>query len=143
MPQPPEWSRDLALLIARIAVGVVFIAHGAQKFLQWGIDGTATSFGQMGIPVPGVSAWGAALIETLGGAALVLGVALPAAGVLLALNMLGALVLVHLGNGLFSSGGGFEYVLVLAVASLALGFNGGRFALDRAVGGSRRETVAV
>lgn len=143
MPQLPDWARDLALLLARIAVGVVLIAHGAQKFFEWGIDGTATSFGEMGVPAPAASAWAVALIETVGGFALLVGVALPIAGVLLALNMLGALVVAHLGNGLFSSDGGFEYVLVLAVASLALGFNGGRFALDRIVGGSRRATATA
>ncbi|MBA8825880.1 putative oxidoreductase [Saccharopolyspora lacisalsi] len=132
MPQPTQWARDLALLLARIAVGIVFIAHGLQKFLQWGIGGTAGSFEGMGIPLPGASAWAAALIETLGGVALLVGLALPVAGVLLALNMLGALFLVHFGQGFFASGNGIEYVLVLAVTALALGFNGGGYALDRA-----------
>ncbi|GAB3279090.1 DoxX family protein [Parasphingorhabdus pacifica] len=135
MPQPPQQIRDLVLLLARIALGVVFIAHGLQKFLQWGIGGTAQSFGQMGIPVPGISAWSTALIEVVGGAALLLGLALPLAGVLLALTMLGALALAHLGQGLFVSDGGFEYVLVLAAGALALGFNGGRYALDQAFNG--------
>lgn len=137
MPQLPPQVRDLALLLARLVAGIVFIAHGMQKFVQWGISGTADSFAGMGIPAPGLAAWVAALVETLGGVALLLGLALPLAGVLLALNMLGALVLVHLGQGFFSSGGGYEYVLVLAVVALALGFNGGRFALDRALSSSR------
>lgn len=136
MPQLPPQVRDLVLLLARLVIGIVFIAHGMQKFVQWGISGTTESFAGMDIPAPGLSAWVAALIETLGGAALLLGLALPVAGVLLALNMLGALVLVHLGQGFFSSEGGYEYTLVLAVVALALGFNGGRFALDRALSGS-------
>ena len=115
-----------------MVIGAVFIAHGLQKFLVWGISGTADSFGQMGIPLPGVSAWVAALVETAGGVALVLGAALPVAGVLLALNMIGALVLYHLPNGFFASDadGGIEYVLVLAAAALVLGFRGGAYALD-------------
>lgn len=143
MPQLPNGARDLVLLLARVVVGVVFIAHGLQKFLQWGIDGTAASFAGMGIPLPTVSAWAAALIETVGGAALLAGLALPLAGVLLAANMVGALLLAHLGNGLFVSGGGYEYVLVLAVAALALGFSGGTFTLDRTLGGARREEPAT
>lgn len=135
MPQPSQTVRDLVLLLARLALGVVFIAHGLQKFLSWGISGTADSFGQMGVPLPGVSAWIAALVEVLGGVAMLVGVALPAAGVLLALTMLGALVLAHLGTGFFVSNGGFEYVLVLALAALALGFNGGKYSLDRVVSG--------
>ncbi|NHD18841.1 MULTISPECIES: DoxX family protein [unclassified Actinopolyspora] len=136
MPQLPPQVRDLALLLARLVAGIVFIAHGMQKFVQWGISGTADSFAGMGIPAPQLSAWVAALIETVGGIALLLGIALPVAGVLLALNMLGALVLVHLDQGFFSSGGGYEYTLVLAVIALALGFNGGRYALDRALSSS-------
>ncbi|GAB2737084.1 DoxX family protein [Salinifilum aidingensis] len=131
MPQPPEWIRDLALLLARIALGVVFIAHGLQKFAQWGISGTTSSFAEMGVPVPGLAAWTAALVETLGGLALIAGAALPLAGVLLACTMLGAWLTAHTGQGLFVTDGGFEYVLVLAVAALALGFNGGAYALDR------------
>ncbi|PRW63327.1 DoxX family protein [Actinopolyspora mortivallis] len=142
MPQPPAQVRDLVLLLARVVVGIVFLAHGLQKFLQWGIGGTAESFDQMGVPAPGLSAWFAALVETLGGAALLLGLALPVAGVLLALNMLGALFIVHLEQGFFNSGGGYEYVLVLAAVALALGFNGGTYSLDRLLSPTRSTTTA-
>ncbi|GAB3560432.1 putative oxidoreductase [Actinopolyspora lacussalsi] len=131
MPQLPAGIRDLALLLGRVVLGIVFIAHGMQKLTQWGISGTAESFAGMGIPAPGVSAWFAALVETLGGIALILGVALPLVGVLLAAVMLGALFFVHLSQGFFSSGGGYEYVLVLAAAALALGFSGGNYSVDR------------
>lgn len=122
--------RDLSALIGRLGVGVVFIAHGWQKFTEWGLDGTAAAFEGMGVPLPTLSAWFAAIVELVGGSLLVLGVALPVVGVLLALNMFGALVIVHLPNGLLGEGG-FELVLVLGVAALALGFNGGAYALDR------------
>lgn len=126
-------GRDLIVLVARVVVGAVFVAHGLQKFLGWGISGTASSFEQMGIPLPGVSAWVAALVETIGGLALVMGAALPVAGLLLALTMVGALVFNHLPNGFFASGGGVEYVLVLAVTALALGFSGGAYTVDNAL----------
>ncbi|MFC7344993.1 DoxX family protein [Saccharopolyspora griseoalba] len=139
MNQSSNAVRDLLVLVGRVVIGAVFVAHGLQKFLVWGISGTASSFGQMGIPLPGVSAWVAALVETLGGAALVVGAALPVAGVLLALNMIGALVLYHLPHGFFASDadGGIEYVLVLAAAALALGFRGGAYALDNLLQRSR------
>ncbi|SFT70525.1 putative oxidoreductase [Actinopolyspora lacussalsi subsp. righensis] len=127
MPQLPTAVRDLALLLGRVVLGIVFIVHGLQKLTQWGISGTAESFAGMGIPAPGLSAWFAALVETLGGIALILGVALPLAGVLLAAVMLGALFFVHLSQG-FS---GYEYVLVLAAAALTLGFSGGNYSVDR------------
>jgi putative oxidoreductase len=126
-----QWIRDLAALIGRIGLGAIFMVHGYQKLARWGIDGTSTTFAQIGVPVPTLSAWYAAVVELIGGAALVIGFALPVAGVLLALDMAGALVFVHLSNGFFTSSNGYEFVLALLVTSLAIGFNGGAFALDR------------
>jgi putative oxidoreductase len=137
-----ERVRDLGALIGRIGLGVIFMAHGYQKFVQWGIAGTAASFTKMGVPAPAVSAWYAALVEVAGGAALVVGFALPVAGVLLALDMVGALVFVHAGHGFFSGSGGYEFVLALAVASLALGLNGGAFSIDRLLFRGHREAPA-
>ncbi|WAL68619.1 DoxX family protein [Amycolatopsis cynarae] len=126
--------RDVAVLVARVAVGLVFVAHGWQKFTEWGLPGTAAAFGQMGVPLPTASAWFAALVELVGGAALVAGLAVPVAGVLLALDMMGAFVLVHAGHGVFVSGNGFELVLTLAAAALVLAAaGGGRFGLDRLI----------
>jgi putative oxidoreductase len=122
--------KDVAALIGRIGVGVVFIAHGWQKVTERGLDGTATAFASMGVPLPTLSAWFATIVELAGGALLVLGVAMPVVGVLLAVNMLGALVLVHLPNGLLGQGG-YELVLVLGVAAIAVGFNGGSLSVAR------------
>ncbi|PSL54519.1 putative oxidoreductase [Saccharothrix carnea] len=122
--------KDVAALIGRIGVGVVFIAHGWQKVAQWGLDGTAAAFAGMGVPLPTLSAWFAAIVELGGGALLVLGAATPVVGVLLAANMLGALFLVHLPNGLLGQGG-YEFVLVLAVAAIAVGFNAGSLTVAR------------
>jgi putative oxidoreductase len=129
--QDMQQIRDLMALIGRIGLGIIFIAHGNQKLTQQGVDGTSAGFAQLGIPFPTLSAWYATLVELVGGIALIIGFALPVFGVLLALNMVGALIFVHLGNGFFAMSNGYEYVLALAVASLAIGFNGGAFALDR------------
>jgi len=122
--------KDVTALIGRLGVGIVFIAHGWQKLTEWGMAGTAASFEKMGVPMPTISAWFAAIVELVGGIALIAGVALPVAGVLLAVNMLGAWVIVHLPNGLLGEGGS-ELVIVLGAAALALGFNGGAYSLDR------------
>ncbi len=124
--------RDVAALIGRIGVGVVFLAHGWQKVTEWGLDGTAQAFQGMGVPLPTVSAWFSALVELGGGALLIAGAALPVVGILLAIDMAGALFIVHLPNGLLGEGG-FELVLALGVAAIALGFNGGSFTVDRLV----------
>ncbi len=133
------WLQDVALLIARIALGVVFLAHGAQKFFAFGLAGTAESFAGMGVPAPQASALFAATVELLGGAALILGAGVPVAGLLLALDMLGAFVLVHAGNGVFVDSGGFELVAALGAGALVLAVTGaGRFAVDHLVAGRRR-----
>ncbi|RJL32515.1 DoxX family protein [Bailinhaonella thermotolerans] len=119
---------DLALLVTRIAVGVVFLAHGWSKVSG---GGTAAGFEKMGVPLPAVSAFYATWVEVLGGIALIVGLAVPIAGVLLFLDMLGAFVLVHAGNGIFVSDGGFELVLVLGVSALLLAAAGsGKFGVD-------------
>ncbi|MFJ6675350.1 DoxX family protein [Actinosynnema sp. NPDC091369] len=133
--------KDVAALIGRIGVGVVFLAHGWQKVTEWGLDGTAAAFAGMGVPLPTLSAWFAAIVELAGGALLILGVAMPVVGVLLAVEMLGALILVHLPNGLLGQGG-YELVLVLGVAALALGFNGGSLSAARWAKGRKAEQPA-
>ena len=117
---------DIAALLARIAVGVVFIAHGLPKAAD--LAGTAQGFGSMGIPFPQFAAFLAVAAEIGAGAALIVGFALPFAGVALALFMGGAYAFAHVGDPLV---GGFELALVLGAAALALGFSGGRYSVDR------------
>jgi putative oxidoreductase len=140
----PSTARDLALLVTRVAVGVVFLAHGWQKLFTNGIDGTAAFFDQAGVPAATASAWFAALVELAGGAALIAGLAVPAAGVLLLVDMIGAFAFVHAGSGLFVDGGGYEFVLVLGAAALALAAVGaGRFSVDHLLTGRRRSAQRV
>ncbi|MER5334775.1 DoxX family protein [Micromonospora sp. NPDC002717] len=134
----PTTVRDVAMLLARIGVGIVFFAHGWQKLVTNGVDGTAAFFDKAGVPLPTVSAWFATGVELLGGAALILGAVVPIAGVLLALDMLGAFIFVHAGNGLFVDKGGYELVLVLGAASLLLAAVGaGRLSVDHLLTGRR------
>jgi putative oxidoreductase len=139
--RPP--ARDALLLVARVLLGVVLIAHGWQKFATYGIAGTAGSFAQMGIPLPAVAAVFAAVVELAGGTALLLGAATVVAGALVVLDMLGAFLLVHIGNGVFVTDGGFELVWAIAAAALVLVAVGpGRFSVDAALA-SRRRAVTV
>ena len=144
MHQP--WTKDLAVLVARVAIGVVLIAHGAQKFFTFGIAGTTDSFAGMGVPAPQAAALFAAVVELVGGAALVLGAATAVFGLLVMLNMLGALVLVHVGNGVFVDQGGFELVAALGAGALLLAATGpGAWSVDHLVGRMRtaRRTAAT
>ncbi|BBN95244.1 DoxX family protein [Deinococcus grandis] len=119
----PAPNPDLALLLLRLATGLVFVMHGAQKFFTYTLPGTTQAFTQMGVPVPGISAPVVATVELLGGLLLILGVYSRAAGVLLAVNMLVAIALVHLKAGFFNPDG-LEFPLVLLAASLAVAFAG-------------------
>ncbi|WP_433610822.1 DoxX family protein [Prescottella agglutinans] len=131
--------RDATLLIARVGIGVIFIAHGWQKFFDWGIDGTQAAFAGMDIPLADVSAIVAATIELVGGIALLIGLATRIAGVLLFLDMLGAFFLVHIGNGVFVGDGGYELVVALGVGSLLIaGVGAGRVSVDAFVGKNSR-----
>jgi putative oxidoreductase len=135
----PGPAQDVALLVARLVLGVVLIAHGWQKLVTNGIDATITGFGRMGIPAAPASAVFATAVELLGGVLLVAGAATALVGVLVALNMLGAALLVHIGEGVFVRDGGWELVGVIGAAALALAAAGaGRLSIDHIVSGRRR-----
>ncbi|WP_280434213.1 DoxX family protein [Nocardia carnea] len=128
--------RNLLILVARVGLGVVFVAHGWQKFFTNGIAATQQGFESMGAPLPDLSAIIAATIELVGGAGLILGAATPVWAVLLFANMVGAYLIAHSGKGLFVSEGGGELVVVLgAGALLLLGVGAGRFSADGMLGG--------
>ena len=140
----PAPARDLTLLLTRVAVGLVFLAHGWQKLFANGIDGTAAFFDQVGVPAARAAAWSAAVVELTGGAALVLGLAVPVAGLLLLVDMIGAFVFVHAGAGLFVEQGGYELVLALGAAALLLAVLGaGRYSVDHQLTGRRRTAPPV
>jgi putative oxidoreductase len=104
---------DVALLIARVGVGVVLLAHGWQKYNEYTLAGTTGAFEGMGVPLPGLAAVFVTTIEIVGGLALIVGLLTPMFALLNMVSMLGALLLVHAPNGVFVENGGFELVLAL------------------------------
>lgn len=125
---------SLGLLILRVVTGAIFTAHGAQKMFEYTIPGTIGSFAGMGVPFAEIAAPVVAFVELIGGILLMLGLFTRPVGVVLAIDMLVALVLVHLPAGLWVGEGGYEFVAVLGAAALALALTGaGRFSIDGAV----------
>jgi putative oxidoreductase len=138
MPTRTETSRfDLALVVLRVLVGVVFLAHGGQKLFVYGFDGVTGAFGQMGVPMASITGPLTALVEFFGGLALIAGLLTRVAGIGLAVAMLGAIAFVHLAAGFFGPNG-FEFPLTLLGATIALALAGpGRFSLDHVIAARR------
>ncbi|MBN9753925.1 hypothetical protein Ae406Ps2_6131 [Pseudonocardia sp. Ae406_Ps2] len=136
-PLPPTVAL-IAHLLARLLIGGVLIAHGAQK--ATGFNEVVTAFTQMGVPAPAAVAATAMTIELLGGAALIVGFATTIAAVIVVVNMTGAVVLVHSPTTVFVTDGGWELVGVIAAGALLLAATGpGPWAVDTILG-TRRHT---
>jgi len=127
---------DVATLILRIAIGIMFCSHGLQKafglFGGPGISGVTTMLSGLGFSPAVFWAYLLAYSELLGGLCLLLGLATKYAAGILFILIVVAIVKVHLKHGFFSMGGGFEYPFIIAAACLALILLGtGKFGITR------------
>lgn len=121
---------DAALLILRVVLAIIMLYHGWPKLTNLG--GTIEGFAGMGVPLPALAAVFATVAEVVGGVLLLLGVFTDVAGLLFALDMLGAIVVVHAKNGFSVSDGGVEWPLALLAMALAIALAGpGRYAVGR------------
>ncbi|WP_333796154.1 DoxX family protein [Rheinheimera sp.] len=122
-------------LLLRVPVGIIFVAHGAQKLFGWfggyGLEGTGGWMESIGL-APGVlMAFLAGAAEFFGGLALIAGFLTRPAAFALSIAMLVAIFSVHFANGLFMSNNGYEFGLALLAASASLMFSGaGKASLD-------------
>jgi putative oxidoreductase len=132
---------SVPLMIVRLVLGVVFLAHGCQKVFGWfGGSGFSATMGMfenyMHIPAP--LAFLAIMAEFLGGLSLVVGLLGRVAAFGIAVEMLVAIFLVHAKNGFFMNWGGnqkgegIEYhLLVLAITLAVMAGGSGAFSADR------------
>lgn len=125
-------------LALRIPVGIIFMAHGAQKLFGWfggyGLEGTGQWMDSIGLGPGMLMAFLAGSAEFFGGLALLLGLLTRPAALLTAFTMLVAIFSVHIENGLFMSNNGYEFGLALLAASVSLVFSGaGKFGLDKII----------
>jgi putative oxidoreductase len=130
-----QTTRDLVLLVVRVGLGVIMVAHAKLEYDFGGsLAGVGRLFAQAGVPLPAVTGPANVLFEVVGGIAMILGAAVPVVGVLMALNMAGAWAFVHT-SGLFAMDhNGPELVIALGLLSLVLAVTGsGRFGLDHLI----------
>jgi putative oxidoreductase len=126
------------ILLLRVVLGATLFSHGAQKLFGWfggpGPRGTAGFFGQLGFPAPALMALVAGVSEAAG-LLLAFGFLTPFAALAVASVMVVAVGSVHLRNGFFAGGGGYEYNLLIWAAAVAIAAAGpGRFSIDGALG---------
>lgn len=124
-----------AAFVLRLALGIMFLAHGLTKLLVFTPAGTAGFFSSIGFP--GWLAYPVIAFELIGGLFLILGVFTRWVAALAVVQLFVAST-VHFGNGwaFASPNGGWEYPIFLTAAALALAFLGqGAWALQR--GGGR------
>jgi putative oxidoreductase len=126
-------------LIARLTIGGLFVGHGTQKLFGWfggpGPEGTEKMMENLEMHPARRHALAAGTAETAGGALLALGALTPLAAAMLSGTMFTAIRKVHLKNGLWNTGGGYEYNLSLVAALAALVECGpGSPSVDRALG---------
>jgi len=131
------------IAILRMAVGIVFAVHGSQKLFLYGFSGTTQAFLHMGVPLAAVVAPMVALLEFFGGMALIVGVATRLFAMLLAMEMIGAILIVHGKNGFFLPSG-FEYAFTLLAANIGLMLAGpGAAAVENLFGRKKRSAAEV
>jgi len=126
-------------LIARVAIGGLFVGHGTQKLFGWfggsGPEGTARMMEKLELHPGRRNALASGISETTGGALLALGALTPLAAAMLSGTMFTAIRKVHLPKGIWNTNGGYEYNLSLIAALAALVDGGpGAPSVDSALG---------
>lgn len=149
---PGRTNTDIGLLLLRLALGAIFIAHGLQKALGLfggpGPEGVIGMVGGMGFKPAAVWAWLLIAAELGGGAGLVLGLLTPLCALGIIVSQLVAVFMVHGPHGFFMNSGGqipgFEFNLALLGGLFCLLFTGpGRVSLDYPIFGRRARDVVV
>jgi putative oxidoreductase len=145
MNQP---TLSLGLLVGRLVIGLMMIAHGSQKLFGWfgghGLTGTGEFFGHLGFRPGRLFATAAGLGEVTSGLLVALGFLGPIGPAILLAVMIVAAISVHWRNGLFATANGIEVPLLYGSAAIALALIGpGRYSLDAMLGLTRAWTPAV
>lgn len=114
-------NRDIALLLLRIGVSIVFIVAGWGKLT--GIEGVQGFFGDLGIPLAGLMAWVVGIVEFVGGIMVLTGTYARIPAMLLAIIMVVAILTTKVGQDF--SAYRLDMMLLLTSVAIALLGSGG------------------
>jgi putative oxidoreductase len=139
---------DIALLILRLVLGLMFVGHGAQKLFGWfggsGMKAWILGIGRMGLRPAWFWALVAALSEFGAGVLVTLGLLSPLGSLGIIAAMLMAIVQVHWPKGFWNSKGGIEFPLINLAVALALGLLGpGAYSVDAVLGIALPEPITL
>jgi len=128
-------SVDLGLLVLRVAIGLTFAAHGAQKAFGWwdgaGWEGWQGAMLRMGFRPPALFAAVSIGAELGGGVLLAIGLLTPLAALILIAQSVVIIAKAHWAKGFWDKNGGFEYPLTLLVGAAGIALTGpGAASLD-------------
>ncbi|WP_435364515.1 DoxX family protein [Haloarchaeobius sp. DYHT-AS-18] len=120
-------NTDLSVLTVRLGVGLIMLVHGLGKLTGAGpagsgIEGFAVALVSLGVPAPVLTAWLVGFAEAVGGLLVLVGLFSRIGAAAIAVVMVGAILLVHLPNGFLVSNGGYEFALLVLLASVSLVF---------------------
>ena len=125
----------IAATLVRIIVGIMFLMHVATKFKLGADVVVANIFAKNGIEPALMWAYVIMFLEAVGGVCLIIGLFTRFFAAVLAIEMLVALLFVHLPKGYAAGGGGYEYVLLIGAVCFIIAIRGGGpYSVDRASG---------
>ena len=136
-----EKKLNVTLLVIRITIGLIVLAHGVQKLFGWfggyGFTGTMDFFTES-IGLPYLLGVAIILAETLGMVSLISGLFTRFMSASLIVIMVGAIVTMHFDYGFYmnwggaSKGEGFEFhLLIIVMAAVSLLFGPGDYSFDQ------------
>ena len=119
----------------RVIIGAILLTHGWAKIATYGMAGVSGMMAKQGLEPAMGFALAATFLETVGAICIILGLFTRFFAAALAIELLVALLAVHLMNGFDVGKGGFEYILLLGIVMFAIAIRGGGpYSVDRLIG---------
>lgn len=125
-----EGFRHIAMMLARVAVGVLLVLRGWYRWNTAGVDTQISILTDAGMPAPELFGWLVLLFELGGGVLLIFGLFTPLVGLGMVVLNVGIIVLRKM-DAIFIHDGGLEYNLTMAaIGILFMAFGSGKLGAD-------------